>query len=314
MKGLTDIPGILVGHATDTTGVTGCTAILCPEGAVAGYDLRGSATGTVELETMAPDHVASHVHAICLAGGSAFGLAASGGVRDFLEEKGIGYDTGSAIVPIVPGAILYDLAVGDSKARPDRKMGYAAAAAASNAPVEEGSVGVGAGATVGKFHGIAQSTKSGIGSFTVRLAGPWEGIAVSALAAVNAYGDIRDPNTGEITAGARLSPDSAEFADTERLMLSSAGAGRVGENTTLVVIATNASLSRVEAAKLAQLASAGVAHAVRPAWTTVDGDITIALSTGGTPAPVNNLGVAAARAVSQAILRAVRRPPREAAR
>ena len=201
MKGLTDIPGVLVGHATDRQGMTGCTVILCPDGAVAGCDLRGSASGTVELETMAPGHVTDCVHGIALAGGSAFGLAASCGVRDYLAEQGIGYDTGCAIVPIVPGAILFDLAVGDSRARPDREMGYEAAAAATDGPVEEGSVGAGTGATVGKFFGIGQAMKSGLGSCTVGMGGDWAGVRVSALAVVNAYGDVRDPENGRIVAG-----------------------------------------------------------------------------------------------------------------
>src|SRR5579872_2102112 len=212
MKGLTDIPGILVGHASDYDGLTGCTAILCESGAVAGADIRGSASGTEEFELFDPLHLTTQIHAVVLAGGSAFGLEAASGVRRYLEHKGVGFDTGVAVVPLVPCAILYDLGIGKASARPTREMGEAAAAAATDKAVVEGAVGAGTGATVGKIFGLKQAMKSGIGSFTVPLEGQYAGVQVSALAAINAVGDIRDPSTRKIIAGARRSPDSAEFA------------------------------------------------------------------------------------------------------
>src|SRR5258707_942372 len=197
MKGLTDIPGIRVGHASDFDALTGCTVILCDGGAVAGVDIRGSATGTSEMDVMSPGHVTDRVHAVTLAGGSAFGLEAASGVRRFLERNGIGFDTGVAKVPIVPCAILYDLGIGKASVRPTREMGEAAAAAATADAVKEGAVGAGTGATVGKLvGGMRQAMKSGVGSYTVSLEGPFAGVRVSALVAVNAVGDIRDPQSG----------------------------------------------------------------------------------------------------------------------
>ncbi len=310
MKGLTDIPGILVGHASDYEALTGCTAILCPAGAVAGYDIRGSATGTEELDLMSPLHLTERIHAVTLAGGSAFGLEAASGVRRYLERQGIGFETPAARVPLVPAAILYDLAIGKSTVRPTREMGEAAAATASADPVTEGAVGAGAGATVGKLFGITHAMKSGIGSATVSLEGDLAGIRVSALAAVNAFGDVRDPDTGALLAGARVAPDSLELADSAASLLKSGTpAARPGENTTLAVVATNARLSKPQAAKLAQLAGAGMARALSPPWTTFDGDVIIALSLGERSAPLNPLGVAAAKAVARAIVRAVQHAP-----
>src|SRR5579863_3204092 len=193
MKGLTDIPGILVGHASDYDGLTGCTVVLCESGAVAGGDIRGSATGTEEWDVLNPMHVTDRIHAIVFAGRSVFGLEAAGGVRRYLEHKGVGFAFAGAHIPIVPCAILFDLGMGKISVRPTREMGESAAAAATGEAVVEGAVGAGTGATVGKFFGMKQAMKSGIGSFTVELEG---GLKVSALAAVNALGDIRDPSTG----------------------------------------------------------------------------------------------------------------------
>src|SRR5438094_1728568 len=219
MKGLTDITGIRVGHASDFDALTGCTAILCDGGAVAGVDIRGSATGTSEMDVMSPGHVAGRVHAVVLAGGSAFGLEAASGVRRFLERKGIGFDTGAAKVPIVPCAILYDLGIGKPNVRPTREMGEAAAAAATADAVKEGCVGAGTGATIGKLvAGMRQAMKSGIGSATVTLEGPLAGVSIAALVALNAVGDVRGPQTGQLIAGARRSPQSRELAGTEALM------------------------------------------------------------------------------------------------
>jgi L-aminopeptidase/D-esterase-like protein len=309
MKGLTDIAGIRVGHASDFDALTGCTAILCEAGAVAGVDIRGSATGTQEMDVISPGHVTDRVHAVMFAGGSAFGLEAASGVRRFLEKKGVGFDTGVAKVPLVPCAILYDLGIGKASVRPTREMGEAAAAAASSAAVQEGAVGAGTGATVGKLLGIRQAMKSGIGSATLSLEGTLAGVRVSTLVAVNAVGDIRDPQTGALIAGARKSPQSLELAGSEAQMKRGVQGGFRRENTTLAVVATNAKLNKVQAAKLAQLASLGMARTIYPVNTMSDGDLVIALSLGNEAANIDALGVAAAEALSQAIVRAVRSAP-----
>lgn len=304
MNGLTDIPGVLVGHASDFDALTGCTAILCERGAAAGVDVRGSATGTEEFGLLDPGHLTERIHAVVFAGGSAFGLEAASGVRRFLEQKGVGFQTSDGPVPLVPGAILYDLGIGKKHVRPTREMGEAAAAAATSAAVAEGCVGAGTGATVGKLFGLKRAMKSGIGSFTVPLA---DGVLVSALAAVNAFGDVRDPATSKIIAGARRASDSADFTNTAETMTSgNRVAGLTRQNTTLVAVATNALLSKVGAAKLAAFGSAGMARALSPVWTMFDGDVVIGLSIGEKKADLNVLGVAAAEAVSQSILRAVR--------
>jgi L-aminopeptidase/D-esterase-like protein len=306
MKGLTDIPGILVGHASNYEGLTGCTAILCEAGAVAGADLRGSATGTQEMDLLNPLHLTPRIHAVTLAGGSAFGLEAASGVRRFLEQKGVGFRMPAGVVPLVPCAILYDLGIGKPDVRPTREMGEAAAAAATADAVKEGAVGAGTGATVGKLYGIRQAMKSGIGSATVAI----EGAArVAALAAVNAFGDVRDPATGKPIAGARVSAESRELAGSaERILKGARAAGR-GENTTLVVVATNARLTKAQSTKLAQLGGAGMARALSPPWSIYDGDLTIALSIGDIEADFTALGVAAEQAVAEAIVRAVRSAP-----
>ncbi|MFN3322827.1 MAG: P1 family peptidase [Bryobacteraceae bacterium] len=306
MKGLTDIPGIRVGHASDFEAMTGCTVILCESGAVAGADIRGSATGVEEFDLMNPLHLTSRIHAVVLAGGSAFGLESASGVRRYLEQKGIGYGTGAARVPLVPCCILYDLGIGKPNIRPTREMGEAAAAAATSEAVREGAVGAGTGATVGKVLGLRHAMKGGIGSATVTLEGPYDGVLVSALAAVNAFGDVRDPETGRILAGTRTAPDSTAFADSERLLLAGARGGFAPQNTTLAVVATNARLDKVQATKLAQLSQIGLTRAVAPAHTMYDGDIVIALSLGEREADITALGIAGARAVADSIVRAVR--------
>ena len=306
MKGLTDIEGLRVGHATDREGGTGCTVILCgAEGAVGGVDVRGSALGERELETLRPTHLVERIHALLLSGGSAYGLDAASGVLRYLEEQGIGFDTGVARIPIVPAAILFDLAVGDPRRRPDPEMGYRAAEQASSGPVEEGSVGAGTGATVGKLFGVGQATKGGLGTLTIELPG---GLQVSALAVVNAFGDVRDPATGRILAGARRNPTSAEFADTVEEMKR----GRIRPNfaapapsTTLAVVATNARFSRLEVTKIAALAQNGLARALAPVHTLFDGDVVFALSLGEKQADLNTVGTVAAEAVAGAIRRGV---------
>lgn len=303
MKGLTDIPGIKVGHISDFESITGCTAILCEEGVVAGFDIRGSASGTQETTTIEPGHVDPVAHAIVLTGGSAFGLEAACGVRRYLERRGKGLITGGGRIPIVPAAVLYDLMIGKPEPRPNLAMGEAAAAAATTDAVVEGCVGAGTGATLGKPRGMATAMKSGVGSFTVTLPG---GVMVSSLVVVNAFGDVRDPSTGKIIAGARKTSDSREFADTEELIKQSPPPPIVRQNTTLAVVATNARLDKVEVTKLAQFASLGMARAIYPVNTMNDGDTTFALSLGNERANINTLGSAAAEAVVQAILRAVK--------
>ncbi|MEQ1949149.1 MAG: P1 family peptidase [Bryobacteraceae bacterium] len=309
MKGLTDIAGVLVGHASDYDGLTGCTVVICEKGAVAGGDIRGSATGVSEWDLLSPMHVTDRIHAVCFAGGSAFGLEAATGVRRYLERKGIGFKTGAGVVPLVPGAILYDLGLGKSKVRPTREMGEAAASVATHNAVVEGAVGAGTGATVGKMLGLKNAMKSGVGSWTVELGGRNTGVMVSALAVVNALGDVVDPSTGKIIAGTRRAPDSMEFAKSAQIMKNSGASGFVASNTTLVVIATNAALTKVEATKVAQLAQLGVARTVNPVNTMSDGDLCVALSVGTVKAPVDAVGVAAAEAVAEAVLRAVRLAP-----
>lgn len=271
-----------------------------------GVDVRGSATGTSEFDLLNPMNVTERIHGVCLAGGSAFGLEASSGVRRYLEHKGVGYDTGVAKVPLVPAAILFDLAIGKASAHPTREMGETAAAAATAKPVVEGAVGAGTGATVGKIMGMRQAMKSGIGSATVNLS---KGVMVSALAAVNALGDVVDPANGTIIAGARKAPDSREFLNTAEAMKAGSRAGYAPSHTTLVVVATNARLSKVMANKLAEFASLGVARTISPVWTMFDGDVTLGLSLGALEADINALGVAAAEAVSQSVMRAVRLAP-----
>jgi len=307
MKGLTDVPGIAVGHVSDYDGLTGCTAILCEDGAVGGVDVRGSATGTQELDLFNPMHLTERLHAVVLAGGSAFGLEAASGVRRFLAQKGVGYHLGGPPVPLVPAAILYDLSIGKRGVHPTREMGESAAAAATSKAVEEGAVGAGTGATVGKLFGMGRAMKSGLGSYTVSLP---DGVIVSALAAVNAVGDVIDSKSGKIVAGARVAANSQEFANTAEAMKSGvAGGPRRNENTTLVVVATNARLNKPMANKLAEFGSLGVARSISPVWTMYDGDVVMALSIGDKQADVNVLGVAAAEAVAQSILRAVEFAP-----
>jgi L-aminopeptidase/D-esterase-like protein len=303
MKGLTDIPGIRAGHVSDFDAITGCTAILCEQGAVGGVDIRGSASGTQEIDTLSPGHVTDRVHGILLAGGSAFGLEAAAGVRRYLAGRKVGYAFGGQHIPIVAGAILFDLGIGKTNVHPNVAMGEAAAAAATTDAVTEGCVGAGTGATIGKLFGMTRAMKGGVGSYTVTLPG---GVLVSALVAVNALGDVRDPATGKIVAGARKDANSREFVDSESEMMRGAVIGGATGNTTLAVVATNASLNKVQANKLAQFASLGMARAIYPVNTMADGDIAFALSMGTLQADINILGVAAAEAVAQSILRAVR--------
>ena len=276
---------------------------------MAGGDIRGSATGVEEWDALNPMHVTDRIHGLVFSGGSAFGLETASGVRRFLEHKGVGFKTGAGPVPIVVGAILFDLGFAKKGVRPTRKMAETAAAAATDKAVVEGAVGAGTGATVGKILGMKQAMKSGLGSWTVTLDGRNSGVMVSALAAVNAVGDVRDQATGKIVAGARKSESSMEFADSAKLMKASGPTGFTRTNTTLVVVATNALLTKVEATKLAQLGQLGVARAINPVNTMSDGDLVVAMSCGTARASIDALGVAASEAVAEAILRAVRMAP-----
>lgn len=310
---ITDVPGIKVGQVTDAEGMTGCTVVLCEGGAVGGVDQRGGAPGTRETDLLRPVHLVQKVHAVVLAGGSAFGLEAATGVMRYLEERNVGFDAQVARVPIVPAAILFDLSLGSPSARPDSAMGYAACQAASDERPAEGNAGAGTGASVGKVLGMAGATKSGIGTCSFDLGG---GVHVGALIAVNALGDVVDPATGNIVAGARparIGPlrlgGKERFADTLSVMKSLVGKTAMRfatkANTVIGVVATNARLTKEEANLVALMAQDGVARAVRPAHTLLDGDTLFALSTGDKGVDANIVGAYAAEAVAQAILRSV---------
>ena len=301
--GITAVEGIRVGHASDFDACTGCTVILCEAGAVAGVDVRGWASGTRELDALAPQHLVTEIHGLLLAGGSAFGLEAASGVMRYLEERGIGFDVGVTRVPIVPGAILFDLGIGDFRVRPDAAMGYRACEAAVRGKVEEGSVGVGTGATVGKLFGVRHAMKGGVGTASIELKG---GLRVGALAAVNAFGDVRDRATGAILAGAR-DPDTGKLADTVAQMKQ--GRSRRAfyvQSTTLAVIATNARLTKAEAILVARMGQGGLTRMIAPVHTAFDGDVLFALATGDVEGDVNLVGQAGAETVAEAVLRAVK--------
>jgi L-aminopeptidase/D-esterase-like protein len=303
--GLTAVPGLKVGHHTLDRRPTGCTVVLTEGGAVGGVDVRGGAPGTRETELLNPVNTVSEVHGIALSGGSAFGLAAADGVMKFLEEKGIGFRTSGGAVPIVPSAILFDLGVGDASIRPGADCGYAAARAAGAGPVDEGNVGAGAGATVGKLLGSKRAMKGGLGSASIQLPG---GLVVAALVAVNAVGNVTDPATGRFIAGARTD-DGGSIADLRAWLRKGPAAGaRPLENTTLGVVATNARLTKAQATRIAQMAHDGYARAIYPSHLTSDGDTIFALATGAhaASADVNVIGSAAADATADAIVRAVR--------
>ncbi len=305
-SGLTRVPGIKVGHVTLDERPTGCTVILTEGGAVAGVDVRGGAPGTREVDLLSPVATVEKIHAIVLSGGSAFGLDAASGAVRYLEERGIGFDVGVAKVPIVPSAILFDLGVGGRpEVRPGADCGYNASKAASDGPVPEGSVGAGAGATVGKMAGRERAMKGGIGTAAIELP---NGLLVSALVAVNAVGDVVDPASGDVVAGVRTE-DGRGLADARKLLRAGgAPGGRPGENTTIGVVATNARLTKAQATKVAQMAHDGLARTIYPAHTPADGDTLFALALGNWEgeADVTVLGALAADATAEAILRAVR--------
>ena len=303
-NGLTAIAGIEVGHHTLDARPTGCTVILTRGGATAAVDVRGASPGTRETALLDPINSIQQVHAIVLSGGSAFGLAAADGVMRFLDERGIGYPTRSARVPIVPAAILYDLGIGDPAVRPTADCGYRAAGAARDDAIAEGSVGAGAGATVGKLGGPDRAMKGGIGTALIELS---DGVQVAALMAVNAVGDIYEPATGTLIAGVR-SADGLRLVGARTLLREPAPDPPRGENTTIGVVATNAALSKAQLSIVARMAHDGLARAVRPAHTPVDGDTIFALSTGGQANTTGllRIGALAADVTAEAIVRAVR--------
>jgi len=313
INSITDIPGILVGQVEDTQALTGCSVVICKAGAVGGVSQRGGAPGTRETDLLRPMHLVEKVHAVLLAGGSAYGLDAAAGVMQFLEEKRIGLKTGAAIVPIVPAAILYDLALGNSKVRPDKQMGYQAAQKASPEKPRQGNFGAGCGATVGKMLGMGQATKSGIGTSSREIT---PGLIIAALVAVNAFGDVIDYENNKIIAGTRtLSKgllkvgENKTFANTLEIMRTALGRTALSfaskHNTVIGVIATNALLSKNEANQFADSASNGIAMSIRPAFTMLDGDTVFSLAIGKKSVDINLLCAFAPLVFADAIQNAV---------
>jgi L-aminopeptidase/D-esterase-like protein len=314
-RGLTAVRGIKVGHFTLTERPTGCTVVLAERGAVAGVDVRGASPGTRETDLLNPVNAVEQVHAVVIAGGSAFGLDAASGVVRYLDEKGVGFKIGRATVPIVPAAILIDLEVGASeKIRPTAECGYRAAQSATDGEVQgtiDGNVGAGAGATVGKLAGFGRGMKGGLAEASITIP---TGLTVAALVAVNTVGDVIDPESGRVIAGVRT-PDGSAIEDIKALVRSGTRPrGAVGGNTTLGIVVTNATLTKAQATKVAQMAQDGYARVIYPSHTMFDGDTIFALATGEsraetgatTVADVSTIGALAADMVSEAIVRAVR--------
>lgn len=302
---LTAISGLWVGHDQDPRRPTGCTVVLCPKGAVAGVDVRGAAPGTRETDLLSPGNLVQQVHGIALCGGSAFGLDAASGVMRWLEAKGHGLSVGPVKVPIVPAAVIFDLWVGDARIRPDAQSGYRACEAASAAPVAQGNEGAGAGATVGKVFGPQRAMKGGVGSVALRVGD----VIVAALVVCNALGDVVDPHTGQLLAGARTRPDNLALLNIVAAQLRGDTARnlQVGSNTTIGVVATNATLSKPQAQRLAQMGHDGLAHSIRPVHTPLDGDTLFGLATGEIPGAPDMmlLSTLAAEATARATVRAV---------
>jgi L-aminopeptidase/D-esterase-like protein len=292
---ITDVHGIEVGQAQDEEALTGCTVLLCRQGALAGVDVRGSAPGTRETDLLDPVNLVEKVHAVVLTGGSAYGLDAASGVMRYLEEQDIGYSMGPIKVPIVPAAVLYDLGLGRAGVRPDAAMGYRAAAAASSDPPAEGNVGAGTGASIGKVRGMDYAMKAGIGTTSIDI----NGLVIGAIVAVNAIGDVVDPSSGVKLAGLRS-------GTTLAWMKQNWVPPSVQSNTVIGAVATNARLTKAQATKVAQMAQDGLAQAIRPAHTMYDGDTIFALATGEVEADVFTVGAFAAEVVAQAIVRAAR--------
>lgn len=298
---ITDVPGIKVGHYTDRDAGTGCTVVLCEDGAIGGVEVRGAAPGTRETDLLRPMHLVQEVHAVLLTGGSAFGLDSAAGVMRYLEEKGCGFDTGVAKVPIVPAAVLFDLAVGDAKVRPDAEAGYQACLQAASGPVEQGNVGAGTGATVGKLLGPHLAMKGGLGTASQKID---QGVVVGAIVAVNCIGDVIDWRSGRILAGART-PQGGLLDSSQAMKGSLAQTAPGFTNTTIGVVATNALLTKEQANEFARLAGNGYAYAIRPA-SMLDGDALFALSTGEASADISAIGACGAEVVAEAIARAIK--------
>lgn len=298
---ITDIRGIKIGHAEDMDGGTGCTVILCESGAYAGADVRGGGPASRETELLKPVNLVEQIHAVMLSGGSAYGLDAGAGAMQYLEEQGVGFDVGVGVVPIVCGASLFDLVVGDPKCRPDREMGYQACVNASTDKPKEGNVGAGTGATVGKFLGMDNMMKSGLGTYALQLGD----LIVGAIVAVNALGDVIDVDSGKRLAGI-LNQDKTGIASTEETMYAEYDNNRnvFNGNTTIGCIVTNAKLSKTQANKLASIAHNGFARAIRPVHTMVDGDTIFVLATGEVEVMPDAVGALATDVMARAINRA----------
>jgi L-aminopeptidase/D-esterase-like protein len=304
--GLTSVAGLRVGHFATEGRPTGCTVVLAEGGAVGGVDVRGAAPGTRETDLLNPVNTVEKIHAVVLAGGSAFGLDSASGVMRYLEERGVGFETEFGKVPIVPAAVLFDLNVGDPKIRPTAECGYRAAAAATAGPVAEGNVGAGSGATVGKLAGAARAMRGGLGTSSFTTPG---GLVVAALVVVNTVGDVIDPATGRVVAGVRTA-DGRGLADVRGLLRSGSLTPQAsfGRSTTIGVVATNAVLTKAQTNRMAQLAQDGLARAISPSHTMFDGDTIFALATSTRPGAPDmlSIGALAADAVADAVLRAVR--------
>jgi len=305
MNAITAVPGIRVGHAQDYDGITGCTVILCESDAVAGVSIRGSASGVRQFSALYPSHSVPTVQAIMLAGGSAFGLDAGSGAMRYLKEQNRGYVTTAARVPIVPTAVIYDLGIGKADAFATAVMGYQACIDASTQKPVEGSVGAGTGATIGKIRGVTHATKGGVGTASLATA---EGLIVGALAVVNAFGDVIEPTQQKIVAGARESPSSHRFIDSAHVICADviSPEDQNVQNTTLAVVATNARLDKLGAAKLSDFAANAFPRCLRPAHTLYDGDLVVSLSMGQIHTNIHRLGLLAEQAVITAILNAVK--------
>lgn len=299
----TDIDGIKVGHAQNYEAATGCTVIICENGATAGVDVRGGSPGTRETDLLNPVNMVQQIHAVMLSGGSAFGLDASSGAMKYLEERNIGFDVQVTKVPIVCSAVLFDLAIGDYKVRPDLKMGYEACVNATKEECPSGSIGAGTGATVGKLFGLKRAMKGGLGSCALQVGE----LKVGAIVAVNCLGDVIDPSTGEILAGL-LSEDLKSFIGTENMMIANYNSKKnlFSGNTTIGVVATNGKFSKSEMNKIASMAHNGYARTMRPAHSIFDGDTIFALSTGDVQADISTVGFLAARTMEYAVVDAVK--------
>jgi L-aminopeptidase/D-esterase-like protein len=301
---ITDVAGLRVGHFTDSRRPTGCSVVLCPQGAACGVDVRGAAPGTRETDLLRPDNLVEQVHALLLTGGSAFGLDAAGGVMRWLEERGHGLVVGPATVPIVPAAVLFDLWIGDPLVRPDAAAGYAACEAASHDAPAQGSVGAGAGASVGKLFGIDRAMKGGIGTASLKVGA----VTVGALVAVNPTGDVVDPRDGRVIAGTRGAGGRPRSASQAIVAGEIPPRALPGMATTIGIVATDAQLSKAQCRKLASMAHNGLARSIDPVHTMSDGDTLFALATGssGRPGEMSVLGVLAATVTARAVLNAVR--------